>query len=235
MPRRRPHSFGRMPPAAEPRRKSVVAKVAEGVAKKEATHVELVAVLKTMLRPGRCTRWSTLRRMLALTGHRESRTHVIALAIFEVMPDAYLGREAPRGRGPRCVFGVQLRCNLEAMREAIEKRWEKRLDTPPEVPLISMEYKLPRPANDNGMGDGRLAELTTRVHQRCEDAKAYYSIATDYLFRCGWAHYPGHKAIWSRHCEGATKREIAEEVGMAETSVQSVLDFHRARAGITHR
>lgn len=231
MPRRRPRSFGRMPPAAEPRRKGIIAKVAEGVAKKEATHRELVAILKTMLRPGKATRWSTIRRMLALTGHRESRTHVIALAIFEVMPEAYLGREAPRGRGPRCVFGVSLRCNLEAMREAIEKRWEAKVGISREVTLTPTRFKLPPEENDNSC----LNQEVISVHRRRAECQSYYAFATDYLHRCGWAHYPGHKAIWSRHCEGATKREIAEEVGMAETSVQSVLDFHRARAGITHR
>ncbi len=41
--------------------------------------------------------------------------------------------------------------------------------------------------------------------------------------------------MWALHCEGASRDEIAEETGMNANKVQSILDLHRARAGLVHR
>jgi len=225
------------PPAAESRKSDIVAKVRAGLAARAENHEELVAVLRVLLRQGESARWSSIRRLLRLAGHQKTRTHHIILALLEVAPDAHLGRHPPRGRGPRAVFGVQLVADMETLRKRLSEKWEAKLEAeglPREVLLTAMEYKL-SPANDNGMGEGRLAELVRRVHDRKADASRYYSIAAEYLWRAGWNHYPGHKAVWALHCEGATKEEIAAETGLKETKVQSVLDFHRARAGLSHR
>jgi hypothetical protein len=229
MGRRVPRSFAPMPPAAE-------LKATSQLVKRKATHEELVAVMRTLLRPaeGVFTRWSTLRRMLALAGHRTALTHVIARAMFEVVPDAWLGRMPPRGRGPRGVCGVSLKCDLQAMREALTQRWERAVGIPPEVELTPMKFKL-EPANDNGYAN-TLATMVTRVHLRKQDATAYYGMACEYLHRAGmWPHFPGDKAIWALHCEGATRQEIARELGLNENKVQSVIDFHRSRSGLVHR
>lgn len=240
MGRRVQRCYASEPPAAEPPTTPTAAKVKAGVAKRRATHEELVALMSTMLRPaeGVFTRWSTLRRMLALAGHRTVNTHVIAMALHEVAPDAIHRRQGTRQRGPRGVYGVELKTDLAALRRLLTPKWERRMgpELPPEVQLTSMEYKL-SPANDNGRSyAGRLQELVTRVHLRKADASAYYGIACEYLHRAGmWAHYPGDKAIWALHCEGATRREIGQELQLNENRVQAAVDFHRARCGLVHR
>lgn len=224
--------------AAELRGGDAVARVRNGIARKEATHDELVAILKGLLREAGeevFTRWSTLRRMLALAGHRTTRTHLIAMALFDAVPGARLGRGGYRHCGPRGVYGVALVCDLEAMREAVEKRWESKVGIPPEVQLTSMEYKL---SPGEGTHGGRLAELVTRVHIRRAEASIYYGIALDYLNSNVWGHghsVLGAKAVWALHCEGATRLEIARELDMDENKVQSTIDYHRARCGLVHR
>lgn len=228
-----PRVYVEEPPVTEVR-------VRQGVERRRITHDELVALMRTLLRPaeGMFVRWSTLRRMLALAGHRTTRTHAIARALYEVVPDAISGRGGTRRRGPRGVYGIELTCDLEAMRKTVTPRWEQAVGIVPEVPLTAMEYKLsPLPSNDNSYG-GRLAELVNRVHMRRTDASAYYGIAADYLHTNCWGHghsEAGAKDIWSLHCEGATRAEIAQELGLNENKVQSVIDFHRTRCGLVHR
>lgn len=238
-----PHPF---PFVTEP----PVSDVRAAIARHHATHAELVAIMRRLLRPaeGMFTRWSTLRRMLTLAGHRTARTHMIVNAVLTAWPDAASGRGGTRRRGPRGVYGVEVTCDLESMRKTVAPKWERQLgkELPPEVQLTAMEYKLSplkaNPANDNA-GEpgsysygGRLHELVIRVHMRKQDASAYYGTASDYLHTNGWGHHPaGHKAIWALHCEGATRAEIATELGLNENKVQSVIDLHRSRCGIVHR
>lgn len=247
-----PRGYAVEPPVTEPREGTAAARVRVGVERKRATHGELVSLMRTLLRPadGVFTRWSTLRRMLALAGHRTTRTHAIVRALFDVVPDAEMSREGTRRRGPRGVRGVALTCDLAAMRQTVQPRWEKAVGIVPEVPLTPMKFKL-NPVNDNGDFDGdnvavtyersyanTLATMITRVHLRKADASAYYGIAAEYLHTNGWGHghsEAGAKAIWTLHCEGATRQEIAKELGFNENKVQSVIDFHRARCGLVHR
>lgn len=234
-----PRAYASEPPVTEPREGPAAARVRIGVERKHATHSELVSLMRTLLRPAEdvFTRWSTIRRMLALAGHRTTRTHAIVRALFDVIPDALMSREGTRQRGPRGVRGVALTCDLAAMRKTVQPRWEKAVGIVPEPKPTAMEYKLPPPSNDNGYG-GRLAELAMRVHVRKTDASAYYGTAADYLHTNGWGHghsEAGAKAIWTLHCEGATRQEIAKELGFNENKVQSVIDFHRARCGLVHR
>ena len=193
---------------------------------------ELAQLVKVVLRPGGQVRWSTLRRVLGLCGHRRAPTHAIALAVLEQF-DCYMGRDGEEGNGPRIIKGVSLVVDLERLRAVIEERWQKQLITdglPPELQLIAQEYKLGPTARTGG----RMAELVTRVHERRADASVYYSAADDYLHRCGWSHYPGHKEIWRRHCEGARRTDIARELDVHPSYVQRVIDLHRARCGLIH-
>lgn len=215
-------------------------KVRQEVAARQARHGELVQLMHVLLRPGEWAKWSSVRRMLRLAGHAGTKTHAIAMALVEAFPDATHGRVFQGDRRPRVVFGVKLAADLETLRRAVAKKWEEKLGgegMPSEIGRIAQEYKLsPLPANDNGY-EGRLHQLVIRVHLRRQEASVYYGKATDYLWNQtgGWANWPGHKQVWSLHCEGATKEEIATETGLSETKVQTILDFHRARAGLTHR
>jgi hypothetical protein len=247
-------AFSAEPPNADSKAPDARVRVRAGADQKRATHGELVSLMRTLVRGHeyKFCRWSTLRRMLALGGHRSSRTHAIAAALFVVAPDARMGRLPPKGRGPRGVFGVELIIDLAKMRAALRPRWEREVDLPEEPDLIAMEYKLGPidpadngAANDNGRIEGqpgidpmrgRLDELVQRVQIRRSEATVYYGIACDYLHRQGvWPHFPGHKAIWALHCEGATRYQIARELQLNENKVQSTIDFHRARCGLVHR
>lgn len=186
-----------------------------------------------MTRSGGRVRFTALRRALRLASCHAVRRHALVLALHEVYPEAYVGKPGAAGsRRYATVMGVHLAVDLATLRKSLAERWEKRLageDMPAEIQQIAQEYKLghlaPRP------GDGRLRQLVRRVHERREDADAYFTVAVDYLHTANWARWPGHKAIWALHCEGATKEAIARETDMAPTSVQAIIDLHRARTG----
>ncbi len=229
----------RATPAAHTQAASAVDRLRAAVEAHTARHKELVDILRVLCRPGGDTRWSSLRRLLRLAGHGSARRHHVVLALLEVSPDAHLGRGPPRGRGHRIIIGVQLAARAEALRNVLAQRWEEKLraeNMPPELVQIAMEYKLAPTGSEH---HGRLADLVIRAHLRRTMASHYYGVATDYLHDTpdgAWAHFgAGHKRIWALHCEGATKEEISEETGVSETTVQSILDFHRARAGLVHR
>ncbi len=218
----------------------VTEKVRQGVASAALGHQGLIDLMRVLLRPGEHARWSSLRRLLRLAGHPTTKSHTITLALLEAFPDAYLDRVYEGDQRPRVIRGVELAADMNVLRRMLAEKWEARLageGMPPELTRIAQEYKLsPLTANDNGHG-GRLYHLVIRAHVRKQFASRYYGLAADYLWSMsgGWANWPGHKRIWELHCEGATKEEIAQETGLAETKVQSILDYHRARAGLIHR
>lgn len=220
--------------------RDVKAKARAGVAAHADRHRELVDIMRVLLRSGDYAKWSSLRRLLRLAGHAGTRTHGITLALLDAFPDACLDRVYDEDdQRPRVIRGVRLVADMETLRRKLAERWEAKLageGLPPEIQRIAQEYKLsPLSANDNH--GGRLAHLVIRAHLRAQTASWYYGKATDYLWSMtsGWANWPGHKRVWALHCEGATKEEIAGETGLSETKVQSVLDYHRARAGLSQR
>lgn len=227
------------PPAADPPVTEIAARLRAAVAAHKDRHQALAEALKITLRPGELTRWTSLRRMLRLAGHRDAPSHAITLALLEVMPNARHGRAPPRGRGPRCIFGVRLVVALHSLRAALEARWEDKLTAegmPAELQQISARYKLPL-LDDFVTPGTALYDQVLRVHLRKHDASRYYGIACEYLHTTQWDkpgwRAPGQKQVWALHCEGATRDEIAEETGKNPNEVQSILDFHRARAGLT--
>jgi len=211
------------------------------------THDELVRCLSAALKPGGSVRWVHVRRALFLAGHGRAKSHAIALAIYEAFPDARLSREGTRQRGPRNVVGVSLASSLADMRRQLAAKWEAIMEhegMPAELPGIATEYTTPLLRNEHG-DDGRaenqhtpnrLEKLVKAVHARKEWAGHYYGKATDYLWSCNWSEFPDvHRDIWALHCEGATRQEIAIELGIGERVVRTRIDYHRARAGLVHQ
>lgn len=151
------------------------------------------------------------------------------LAVLETWPQAVTRREGRRGYGPRCIKGVRLQVNIEAMRRAVAGKWESQLP-PAEVTPTPTEYKTPLELAPKG---SRLAELVQSARHRQEEASRYYSVVSRYLHVCKWSEFPKvHKRIWELHCEGATKEQISEETRTAPTTVQDAIQLHRARAGV---
>lgn len=94
---------------------------------------------------------------------------------------------------------------------------------PAEPKPIANEYRLgPVP------GHGRLHQLVVRVHHRAEDARAYYALASDYLWRvCRWSEFPAtHRAAWELHCEGRTVPEIAAALGVFRSRALRIVQGH---------
>ncbi len=226
-----------LPPSAEgSAAERLATRVLAAYARQQQRDGELSTIVRLALRPGGETKWTALRRVLALCGHRRAPTHSIALAVLEQHDGAFMSRGGPKGKGARTIRGVSLSVNVDALRTALTSRWEEQLvndGLPPELAMIAQEYKLgPLYA---AMG-GRFAEIVTRVHDRRADASVYYAAADEYLHRCGWGRFPaGQKAIWQRHCEGARRRDIAKELQLHDSYVQRVIDLHRARCGLVHR
>jgi len=200
------------------------------------THKRLVSALKILVRPGGEMRWTSLRRALRLVGLHPYQVvrHAVVMALLEVVPNAHTARGGEHGRGPRVVKGARLVLDLGRLRKLMAEEWEERLagdGLPPELQRIAAEYKLGPLSGRHG----RLADLVQQVAVRREMASGYFSAACEYLHRNGWSRWPGHKAIWALHCEGATKEEIAAETGTSETKIQGILELHRARAGLVMR
>jgi hypothetical protein len=199
------------------------------------THDELVRTLGAILRPGGKARWAHVRRALSLAGHERTRSHAIALALYEAFPDAHMSRDGARQRGPRTIVGVTLVADLTEMRAQLTAKWEAVLTSegmPAELQATASEYRTPL---DFTAPNTRISKLVKQVRARKEWAGRYYGKADDYLWSCDWSQYDKiHREIWVRHCEGATREEIAHELGVGERVVRTRLDLHRARAGLVH-
>jgi hypothetical protein len=211
---------------------NTAARIRAAAAAHKELHRKLVAVLRILVRPvghGE-TRWSELRRVLQLAGLRRYKVarHAVIAALLEVVPDAYTARGGLHKCGPRVIRGIRLHMQMDRLRALLTADWEKRIDPP--VERIALEYRLGPDAAD---GRRRINEMVAAVHNRREANGPYFAAAIDYLHTNGWSRYPGHKQVWQLHCEGATRAEIVEATGLKGWRVQSILDLHRARKGLT--
>ena len=201
-----------------------------------ATHDELVRTLGTILQAGGSVRWVYVRRALSLAGHGRARSHAIALALYEAFPDAQLSREGVRQKGPRNIVGVRLAVDLAEMRRQLFQKWENILASegmPANLTGIASEYKTPMEMTAPG---SRIRQLVDQARNRQEWAGHYYGKASEYLWSTKWSDYPKiHRAIWALHCEGATREEIAIELGLSDRAVRTRLEYHKARAGLVHQ
>lgn len=177
-------------------------------------HAALVEILRRILRPrdnGKVLEVG-LQRALTLLGFRPSLADLIA-CMAEAWGAGFTRMSAEDRR--RCFTGVELTHSYAPGSKAyaaVAKRWEAKL-----------------------AAEGLPAEPEVRVPDwsRAPIDEAYFVRAKEYLWAHDWAEKEGvDYQIWQRHAlEGATVRQIADEMGLDKSAVHRVISRHRARMG----
>jgi len=162
----------------------------------------------------------TLRRILRMAGRRDVLSSIVEL-IAEMYPRAHWTRRRTDGGHRRGFDGIRIKFDLTELRRRLGEYWEARLDAegmPAELPSV-----LPQAS--------RLAALAAKSKFRRDSVSPYYGLAREYLWSAKWPK-KWHRGVWERHCEGASVREITEELALTRWEVQSCIDLHRGRCGL---
>jgi hypothetical protein len=202
------------------------------VARRKVEREHLAKVLTGIVEPSADGWVSSLRLTRLLVQHVGYKPKLDAVAAVLTEMGGFYSRQADK-RQHRGWKGIAVKQGTRRIQQELIKAWNARLkaeDMPQEMPLIPESLKVSPGSSPNGSSLSRRVE---QVHARRSRAEARFATARRYLWETDWTSIPAERAIWALYAtEGASVREIEEELGTYRDNVQKVLTKHRARAGI---